>query len=111
KFFAKRVLTVAGFRTTLIVAAVAGALLTFVNGLFTPATPFALIAFVLLVAGFARSFFFTSINALAFADIDNADVSKATAMSAVLQQISLAMGVAVAGTILEVETALTGSPL
>ena len=32
-------------------------------------------------------------------------------MSAVLQQISLALGVAVAGAILEIETSLTGSPL
>lgn len=111
KFIAKRVLTFAGFRTTLIVASICGAALTFVNGLFTPATPFWFMSGVLLVAGFARSFFFTSVNALSFADIPDADASKATSMSAVLQQISLAMGVAVAGAILEVETSLTGSPL
>ncbi|QRM54430.1 DHA2 family efflux MFS transporter permease subunit [Sinorhizobium sp. BG8] len=111
KFLAKRVLTFAGFRSTLIVAAIAGAALTFVNGLFTPSTPFVLIALVLLVAGFARSFFFTSVNALSFADIPDRDASKVTSMSAVLQQMSLAMGVAVAGAILEIETTLTGSPL
>ena len=111
KFLAKRVLTFAGFRTTLIVASICGAILTFVNGLFTPATPFWFMAGVLLIAGFARSFFFTSVNALSFADIPDADASKATAMSAVLQQISLALGVAVAGSILEIETLLTGSPL
>ncbi|OJF90334.1 MULTISPECIES: MFS transporter [Rhizobium/Agrobacterium group] len=111
KFFAKRVLVFAGFRTTLMIAALAGAALTFVNGLFTPATPYLVMAFMLLLAGFARSFFFTSVNALSFADIDDADASKATAMSAVLQQISLAMGVAVAGAILEIETTQTGSPL
>ncbi len=111
KFFAKRVLVFAGFRTTLIIAALAGAALTFVNGLFTPATPYLVMAFLLLLAGFARSFFFTSVNALSFADIDDADASKATSMSAVLQQISLAMGVAVAGAILEIETTLTGSSL
>ena len=111
KFIAKRVLTLAGFRTTLIVASLCGTALTFVNGLFTPATPFALIAFVLLLAGFARSFFFTSVNALSFADISDRDAGKATAMSAVLQQMSLALGVAVAGLILEIETTLTGSAL
>ncbi|MCF3642517.1 DHA2 family efflux MFS transporter permease subunit [Rhizobium sp. TRM95111] len=111
KFLARRVLTFAGFRTTLIVASVCGAALTFVNGLFTLSTPFAAIAFVLLLAGFARSFFFTSVNALSFADIADQDASKATSMGAVLQQISLALGVAVAGAILEIETALTGSPL
>ncbi|MCJ8052998.1 DHA2 family efflux MFS transporter permease subunit [Shinella curvata] len=111
KVIAKRVLTVAGFRTTLIAASIFGAALTFANGLFTPTTPFWFIAGVLLIAGFVRSFFFTSVNALSFADIPDADASKATAMSAVLQQMSLAMGVAVAGAILEIETALTGSPL
>ncbi len=111
KVIAKRVLTVAGFRTTLIVASIFGAALTFVNGLFAPTTPFWFIAGVLLIAGFVRSFFFTSVNALSFADIPDADASKATSMSAVLQQISLAMGVAVAGAILEIETSLTGSPL
>ena len=50
-------------------------------------------------------------NDATFADIPDADASKATSMSAVLQQISLAMGVAVAGAILEIETTLTGSPL
>jgi EmrB/QacA subfamily drug resistance transporter len=111
KFIAKRVLTFAGFRTTLIVAAICGTVLTFVNGFFTPATPFWFMALVLLVAGLARSFFFTSVNALSFADISDEDASKATSMTAVLQQMSLAMGVAVAGTILEIETSLTGSPL
>lgn len=111
KFLAKRVLTFAGFRTTLIVATVAGAVLTAVNSLFTPDTSVALISFVLLLAGFARSFFFTSVNALSFADIADKDASKATSMSAVLQQMSLALGVAIAGTILEVETMLTGTQL
>lgn len=111
KFLARRVLSLAGFRTTLIVASIAGALLTFANGLFTPATPVVLISFLLLLAGFARSFFFTSVNALSFADISDRDASKATSMSAVLQQMSLALGVAVAGTILEVETMITGTAL
>ncbi|PYE29049.1 EmrB/QacA subfamily drug resistance transporter [Rhizobium sp. PP-WC-2G-219] len=111
KFFAKRVLVFAGFRTTLIIAALIGTVLTFVNGLFTPATPYIVMCLVLLIAGFARSFFFTSINALSFADIPDAMASKATAMSAVLQQMSLALGVAVAGAILEVENRWTGTQL
>lgn len=111
KFLARRVLAFAGFRTTLIVAAVVGGLMTFANGFFTPATPYLVMVSILLIAGFARSFFFTSVNALSFAEIDDADASKATSMSAVLQQISLALGVAVAGAILEVETAISGSPL
>ncbi|PTM98344.1 DHA2 family efflux MFS transporter permease subunit [Mycoplana dimorpha] len=111
KFIARRVLTFTGFRTTLIVASIAGAVLTFANGFFTPETPVVIMSGVLLLAGFARSFFFTSVNALSFADIADRDASKATSMSAVLQQMSLALGVAVAGTILEIETRLTGTHL
>lgn len=111
KFYARRVLAFAGFRTTLIIAAVIAAITTFANGFFTPATPYFVMMTILLIAGFARSFFFTSVNALSFADIDDADASKATSMSAVLQQISLALGVAVAGAILEIETKLSGGPL
>jgi EmrB/QacA subfamily drug resistance transporter len=111
KFFAKRVLIFAGFRTTLIFACITGTILTFINGLFTPATPTIVMMFILLLAGFARSFFFTSVNALAFADIPDSMASKATSMTAVLQQMSLALGVAVAGAILEIETTLTGSKL
>ena len=111
KFLARRVFAFAGFRTTLLIAAVIAAVTTFANGFFTPATPYLLLISVLLIAGFARSFFFTGVNALSFADIDDADASKATSMSAVLQQISLALGVAVAGAILEFQTALSGRPL
>ncbi|WP_309486518.1 DHA2 family efflux MFS transporter permease subunit [Sinorhizobium sp. 8-89] len=111
KFLARRVLAFAGFRTTLIIAAIIATLMTFANGFFTPATPYLVMLFILLVAGFARSFFFTSVNALSFAEIEDEDASKATSMSAVLQQISLALGVAVAGAILEIETAVSGRPL
>ncbi|NRP71510.1 putative transport protein HsrA [Ensifer psoraleae] len=111
KFLARRVLALAGFRTTLIIAAITAALMTFANGFFTPATPYLVMLSILLVAGFARSFFFTSVNALSFAEIEDEDASKATSMSAVLQQISLALGVAVAGAILEIETAVSGRPL
>ncbi|WP_085043954.1 DHA2 family efflux MFS transporter permease subunit [Ensifer aridi] len=111
KFLARRVLAFAGFRTTLIVSAVGAAAMTFANGFFTPATPYLVMISILLIAGFARSFFFTSVNALSFADIEDADASKATSMSAVLQQISLALGVAVAGAILEIETAISIGPL
>jgi len=111
KFLARRVLALAGFRTTLIIAAAIAAVTTFANGFFTPATPYPLMLSILLVAGFARSFFFTSVNALSFAEIDDADASKATSMSAVLQQISLALGVAAAGAILEVETTISGEAL
>ncbi len=111
KFLAPTMLRLGGFRNVLIVAGLAGALFVGVNGLFTPQTPHLLIILVLTGSGFLRSLFFTSTNALVFADIDEKDASQATAISAVAQQISVALGVALAGVILEGYTNVTGEPL
>ncbi|MGV8936406.1 MAG: MDR family MFS transporter [Allorhizobium sp.] len=111
KFMAKRAFAAVGFRTMLIVAPIVGALATLANAVFTPSTPYVVIAGFLLLAGFARSFFFTGVNALSYSEISAADASQATSMSSVLQQISLALGVAAAAAILEASTALRGAPL
>ncbi|WP_309083912.1 DHA2 family efflux MFS transporter permease subunit [Chelativorans sp.] len=111
KFAASTALRTAGFRPTLVVAAVLGSALIGANALFTPATPHAAIFAVLVAAGFFRSLFFTSNNALVFAEISDREVAQATAISAASQQISIAMGVAVGGGVLEVTGYLTGAPL
>ncbi|MGN6549865.1 MAG: MFS transporter [Pararhizobium sp.] len=111
KFMARRVFRLAGFRTVLTSAIVAASALTAVNALFWPSTSYALIIGALLLSGFARSFFFTGVNALTFADIEPAETSQATAIAAVVQQISLALGVASGGTILEISAHLKGAPL
>jgi predicted peptidase len=66
---------------------------------------------VLIAAGFLRSLFFTSVNALVFADLDDARAGQATAIAAVTQQVSIALGVALAGVILEAVTTISGQPL
>ncbi|MEX0346684.1 MAG: MFS transporter [Rhizobiaceae bacterium] len=111
KFVAAKLLRLAGFRTILIVSSVVGAVMIAINGWFTSETPVALIIGVLFVAGFFRSLFFTSANALVFADTPQEDAAQATAISAVLQQVSIAVGVAIAGAVLEAVTFVTGEPL
>jgi len=111
KFLAPTMLRLGGFRNVLIAAALVASGFIAVNGAFTPSTPHLLIIAVLIGSGFLRSLFFTSTNALVFADIDEKDASQATAISAVSQQISVALGVAVAGVILEGYTHITGEPL
>lgn len=111
KFIAKRVFAAVGFKTALLSAAGVTTLTTITTGLFEPTTPHLIIIAVLLVGGFSRSFFFTGINALAFADIDDKQASQATSMSSVMQQISLALGVAVAAAILETTTYFSGTSL
>lgn len=111
KFLAPVTLRTGGFRTVLLFAAISGSVFIAANGFFTPQTPAAVIMIVLLGAGFLRSLFFTSTNALVFADIDPAQVSQATAISAVAQQISVALGVAIAGGILEASTYFSGGEI
>ncbi|GAB1581090.1 DHA2 family efflux MFS transporter permease subunit [Phyllobacterium phragmitis] len=111
KFGANRVFARFGFRNTLMFGSLISAAFIAVNGLFTPATPYAIILTLLLISGFLRSLFFTGVNALAYAEIPDAQTSQATPITAVAQQVSIALGVALAGGILEVSTAIHGGSL
>jgi EmrB/QacA subfamily drug resistance transporter len=84
-----------GFRTVLIANAILGGLSIAACAIFSAATPFAVMVAILMIGGFFRSLQFTSINALAYAEVPVARMSRATALTAVGQQVSLATGVAV----------------
>ena len=71
------------------------------NGLFTAQTAHWIILTVLLTGGFFRSLQFTALNAIAYADLDEADVGQATALVTVTRQLAVAVGVALAAFILE----------
>ncbi|NBB49816.1 DHA2 family efflux MFS transporter permease subunit [Rhizobium sp. CRIBSB] len=111
KFIARRAFAAAGFRNVLILAGLFGALTTAANAFFTPATPIVLIMVILLIGGFCRSFFFTGVNTLGYAEIADRAASQATSLTSVLQQVSLALGVAAAASILEASTRITGETL
>lgn len=84
-----------GFRTILMSNALIASAFLAAGAWFTPSTPILVIVAILLVGGFFRSLQFTANNAIAFAEIDVPHMSRATAMAAVAQQLSLATGVAV----------------
>ncbi|NKN38632.1 DHA2 family efflux MFS transporter permease subunit [Agrobacterium sp. a22-2] len=111
KFAAKRVFAAVGFRRMLIAAPLFAAATTLPSAFFTPETSYILISTILLMAGFARSFFFTGVNALSYSDIGDDQASQATSVGSVLQQVGLALGVAVAAAILEASTLISGAPL
>jgi EmrB/QacA subfamily drug resistance transporter len=90
-----------GFKQVLCVNAVISSLLLLACALFSAATPHAVIITVLLVGGFFRSLQFTSLNTLGYADIDGDQMSRATSFVGVVQQLSLAIGVALAAMLLE----------
>ncbi|TGU68346.1 MFS transporter, partial [Mesorhizobium sp. M00.F.Ca.ET.186.01.1.1] len=104
KFVTALIFRVVGFRRVLIVGSLVAAASIAIYGLFTPETPYALMLAILLVGGFIRSMFFTGVNALSYAEVSAEDTSKATPITAVFQQLSIALGVALAGGVLEVST-------
>jgi EmrB/QacA subfamily drug resistance transporter len=108
KFGAQRVFQRFGFRRVLGLGTLISSIFLAVNGFFTPSTPYWIIMVCLLVGGVLRSTCFTGINAMVFADIDEADSSQATAINSVAQQISIATGVAVAGAILDIAIGFHG---
>jgi MFS family permease len=63
--------------------------------LFTIATPLLLIMILLVVGGFFRSLQFTAINTLAYAEVEPAQMSRATTLVSVNQQLAISAGVAV----------------
>ncbi len=101
KFLAPFTLRTGGFRTVLIAASLIAGGLIALSAAFRADTPAIAIVVVLLTAGFVRSLFFTAVNALVFADIEPGEMAQATAIAAVSQQFSIALGVALAGGILE----------
>lgn len=101
KAFAKRIVVRFGFRRVLIGNALIASAFIAACALIRPSLPFALIIAILLVGGFFRSLEFTCINALSFADVEPARMSRATTMSAVWQQLSLSTGVALGAFIVE----------
>jgi EmrB/QacA subfamily drug resistance transporter len=84
-----------GFRRVLMVNALVSAALVAACATFTPGVSFAWIVGVLIISGFFRSLEFTSLNTIAYADIDNRRMSRATSLVAVAQQVSISVGVAV----------------
>ena len=101
KFTVARIVRFFGYRELLMVNGVLCCLAIAVQGAFSATTPYAVMFVVLLVAGFLRSLQFSALNTLAYADVDHAEMAKANAFYTVLQQLSLAMGVALAAFILD----------
>jgi hypothetical protein len=81
------------------------------HGLFGPGTPYAVIMTVLFVGGCFRSLEFTALNAIAFADVSTRNMSHATSLSSVAQQLSLSVGVALGAAVLETVAQAHGEAL
>ncbi len=90
-----------GYRNVLIVNGVLSCAMFAAKASFTATMPVLVMFGILLVSGFMRSLQFSALNTLAYADIDSADIARANALYTVLQQLFLAIGVAVAAFLLD----------
>ena len=105
---AQTVLRKFGFKTTLIVTAITCGIAVGATGWFRSSTPLWLMAAALALGGFLRSNHLTSVSTLAFADIPDRQVSQASSFTAVLQQMSQALGITLAGLMLHTAQVLNG---
>jgi EmrB/QacA subfamily drug resistance transporter len=95
KTLASRIIRAFGFRNMMTVNAVVSAIFLGACALFTATTPLTLIFIILVVGGFFRSLQFTAINTVAYAEIEPAQMSRATTLVSVNQQLAVSAGVAV----------------
>jgi hypothetical protein len=91
-----------GFRTVLIGNGIISALLMMGYAIFRPGLPMTIIIATLLAGGFFRSLQFTCLNTIAYADISQRDMSGASTLSSMAQQLFLSLGVSVAALSLHV---------
>jgi len=94
KIIAPRVLARFGYRRILIVNTVMIGCVISLFSLVNPATPIALIVLLGLSMGVFNSLQFTSMNSMAYADIDTPDSSMASTIASSLQQMSMSFGLA-----------------
>ncbi|CAN7676308.1 MULTISPECIES: MFS transporter [Paraburkholderia] len=97
-----------GFRTVLMYNAAYSGIAIAACGAFFPGTPTWLIWVIVLLGGFFPALQFTSLNSMTYAEIESRDVGRATSLGSVVQQISLGLGVTVAGIVLSITRAVHG---
>lgn len=95
KTLAARIIRTFGFRYVMTINAVVSSIFLAACALFTVSTPLLLIMIILVVGGFFRSLQFTAINTVAYAEVEPAQMSRATTLVSVNQQLAISAGVAV----------------
>ena len=95
KTLAARIIRTFGFRNVMTINAIVSSVFLAACGLFTVTTPLLLIMIILVVGGFFRSLQFTAINTVAYAEVEPSQMSRATTLVSVNQQLAISAGVAI----------------
>ena len=108
KLTARPILRRFGFRMVIIVNSVISAATIAMCALFTGATPIPVIFALLLIAGFFQSLQFTATQAMTYADIEQPQMSSATSIASMSQQLSRGFGIAFVAALLNLSLAWRG---
>jgi EmrB/QacA subfamily drug resistance transporter len=99
-----------GFRTVLITSAVGGMFVVGAFAFINANTPYWITVSLIAIFGLARSTQFMSSNTLSYADIPAEQLSRATSLGGVIQQLSVSFGVSIGAMLLGLVT-WGGQPL
>ncbi len=108
KLVAQPILRYFGFRTVLLWNSFIAAAFILIYILFSAQTPVWVLIVVILLGGFFRSLQFTSLGAIAYADMPQNRISQASTLFSAIQQTAIAVGVALAAFSLETARASRG---
>ena len=109
KVTARPILRRFGFRNVILVNGIISAATIAMCAFFTGATPAPLIFVLLLIAGFFQSLQFTATQAIAYADVSNPQMSTATSIASMAQQLSRGFGIAFVAVLLHLSLAWRGA--
>jgi MFS family permease len=94
KFISVRVLARFGYRQVLVFNTLLIGVTISMYALVQQSTPLYVIVMISLCLGFFNSLQFSSMNSMAYADVDSADSSMASTMASSMQQLSMSFGLA-----------------
>ncbi len=109
KLTAQHIIRYFGFRNVILFNSVISAASILMCALFTAATPAYLIFALLLVAGFFQSLQFTATQVMGYADVDQPQMSTATSIASMAQQLSRGFGISLAATLLHLSLLWRGA--
>jgi EmrB/QacA subfamily drug resistance transporter len=109
KVTARPILRRFGFRNVILVNGVISAATIAMCALFTRETPVLLIFVLLLIAGFFQSLQFTATQAMTYADVHHPQMSTATSIASMAQQLSRGFGISLIAVLLHLSLTMRGA--
>ena len=109
KVLGPRIIGRFGFRNVILANGAISAATIAMCAFFTAATPLWLIFVLLLVAGFFQSLQFTATQAIGYADVQQRQMSTATSIASMAQQLSRGFGISIVAVLLHLSLAWRGA--